>query len=128
MKRPRTRLIPLTVLVALAVGYVIWLVALAPGVHVTVRNTGQGAMRETTLHVTGRAYRIGDLASGSAHACTVSPTSESHIELEFTDERGQRPRLEVGCYFEPGYRGRIDIEVRDGKVVTVKDDSRTGPY
>jgi len=47
---------------------------------------------------------------------TVHPTGESHLEIEFTDADGQAKRLDAGGYFEPGYRGTIDISIKDGVI------------
>jgi hypothetical protein len=111
-------------LVAGVIGYA----ALAPGVHVTVRNTGREPMRQVTLHVTGRSYSLGDVPPGATCTKKVFPTSESHVELELTDEQGRRRRLVAGCYFESGYRGRIDIEVKDGAVVAVTGEALPSLY
>ena len=46
----------------------------------------------------------------------VTPTSASHVEVGFIDDRGQPVRLNAGGYFEPGYVGEIEIAVQDGKV------------
>ncbi len=99
-----------------------------PGVHVTVRNTGQEFMQDVTVHVTGRVYSFGDLPPASFRTRKVSPTSESHVEVEFTDEQGKRVRLVAGGYFEPGYRGQIDIEIKDGKVGAIQDEVRISIY
>jgi hypothetical protein len=125
MSRYRVHFIVAAILLCAGViGYFVF----APGVRVTVRNTGQEMMRDVTVHVTGRAYAIGDLAAGGSRTRRVSPTSESHVEVEFTDEQSRRVRLVAGAYFEPGYRGQIDIEIRDGKVVAVKDEVRISTY
>jgi hypothetical protein len=125
MSRYRVHIIVAAALLfAGVIGYIVF----APGVHVTVRNTGQEAMRDVTVQVTGRAYSLGDLAPGGSRTRQVSPTSESHVEVEFTDEQGKRVRLAAGGYCEPGYRGQIDIEIRDGKVVAVKDEVRISIY
>src|SRR5436309_1468181 len=87
----------------ICIGVICYLV-FAPEVRVTVWNTGQEIMGDVTIHVTGRAYSLGDLAPGVSRAQMVSPTSESHVEVEFTDEQDSRVRLKVDCYFEPGYR------------------------
>ena len=92
------------------------------GIHVSVTNTGQDVLRDVTVHVTGRSYPLGDLSPFTSHACEVSPASESHVELELTDAQDRRVRLNAGGYFEPGYRGTMEIQVRDGKVIGVKDD------
>lgn len=97
------------------------------GVTVSVRNTGQEMMRDVTVLVTGRRYSIGDLAPGGSRSRRVSPTSESSVEVEFTDAQGGRILLMAGGYLESGYRGQMDIEIRDRKIAAVNDEIQ-GPY
>jgi hypothetical protein len=92
------------------------------GIRITVLNTGQETVRDMTVYVTGASYPLGDLAPSTSRTCKVSPTSESHVELEFADEQRGRIRLNAGGYFEPGYQGTMEIQVRDGKATRVKDD------
>lgn len=81
-----------------------------------LHNAGSTDLSSVVLHVTGRSYPLGDLAPrASAHA-TVSPTSESHLEIEFADADGKPKRLNAGGYFEPGYRGTIRVSIKDGAI------------
>src|SRR5262245_6479527 len=112
------------IIVAGAMGYAL----LSPGVDVSVRNTGKEPLREVTIHVTGRSYTLGDLAPGSLRTRNVSPRGESSVEVEFANEHGKRIRLSAGGYLEPGYGGRIVIEIRDGNVIAVKDEVRISRY
>jgi hypothetical protein len=96
----------------------------APGVYVTVINHGPEALHAVTIQVTGRAYSLGDLAPGQSGRRKVLPTSESHADIEYTDAAGRRIRLEGGGYFEPGYRGELVFEIRDGKLEITKNDIR----
>jgi hypothetical protein len=82
-----------------AIGYLVFSV----GVRVAVRNTRAEKIRDVTVKVTGRSYVIGDLAPGISQTAKVSPTSESSVEVEFTDEQERRIRLNAGGYLEPGY-------------------------
>jgi hypothetical protein len=36
--------------------------------------------------------------------------------------------LNAGGYFEPGYRGKIEIEIQNGKIDAVKEKSRISIY
>ena len=68
------------------------------------------------LFVTGTSYNLGDIPPGATAHATVHPTGESHLEIEFTDADEQAKRLDAGGYFEPGYRGTIDISIKDGVI------------
>jgi hypothetical protein len=87
-----------------------------PGVRVTVENAGTEPMRAVVLHVTGRSYTIGDIAPGGCIRTTVVPTSESDLQIEFTDGRGNRRRVLVECYIEPSDRGEIRARIKDGRL------------
>jgi len=93
----------------------------------TVVNLDTATLRGVIIHVTGRSYEIGDLASGKPATVDIQPTSESHIEVEFLDPDGTTRRLIADCYFEPGYKGDVLIKLNRERVVQVVD-STTYPY
>jgi hypothetical protein len=106
---------------AVPVGVLLLLVGLIlfhfrSGIQVTVHNTGATSIRSVVLHVTGRSYPVGDIAPGNSAEATVNPTSESHLEIEFRDADGKQQRLVVDCYFEPGYRGVVQVAIKDGRI------------
>ncbi len=86
------------------------------GIHVTIQNTGSQPLRSVVLHVTGASYNLGDIAPGNTAGATVHATSESDLEIGFTDADGQINRLDAGGYFESGYKGTIDISIKDGVI------------
>jgi hypothetical protein len=86
-----------------------------------LRAVGAGVNR-TSVHVTGAAYDLGDIEPGQSKSVRVSPTGESHVEIEHL-----AGRLIVNTYFEGGYRGHLDVEVTPTKVVRIEDKVRIGP-
>jgi hypothetical protein len=87
-----------------------------PGVRVTVENAGTEPMRAVVLHVTGRSYTIGDIAPGGCTETILVPTSESDLQIEFTDGRGNERRVPIECYIEPSNRGEIRARINDGRL------------
>ena len=75
---------------------------------------------------TGHEYALGALEPDASRTLHVEVTSESHIELEYGI--GERRRLLVGTYFEPGYGGSIRIKVTQDSIVELMDSVRVGPY
>jgi len=106
--------IPICVLLVVLVVLVLFLSR--SGIHVSIQNTGSQPLRSVVLFVTGISYNLGDIPPGATAHATVHPTGESHLEIEFTDADGQAKRLDAGGYFEPGYRGTIDISIKDGVI------------
>ena len=106
--------IPICVLLVVLVVLVLFL--FRSGVHVSIQNTGSRPLRSVVLFVTGTSYNLGDIPPGATAHATVHTTGESHLEIEFTDPDGQPHRLDAGGYFEPGYRGTIDISIKDGVI------------
>ncbi len=107
--------------VAIAAGVLLVGVGLAwyhfrPGVRVTVENAGTEPMCAVVLHVTGRSYRVGDIAPGGCTETIVVPTSESDLQIEFTDGLGNERRVPIDCYIEPSYRGEIRARINDGRL------------
>jgi hypothetical protein len=52
----------------------------------------------------------------------VNPTSESDLEIEFTDSDAKARRLHAGGYFESGYRGTIRVSIKDGVIEKNEQD------
>lgn len=88
------------------------------GVRVTIQNIGDQSLRSVVLHVTGGEFLLGDIAPGSVGTAKVRTTGESGLEIEFTDGKGQPQRLNLGGYFEPGYRGTIRVAIKDGVIAS----------
>jgi hypothetical protein len=112
--------IPVGLVVAIVIAIVA--VQLRSGIKVTVENTGLNSMQASVLHVTGVSYNLGDIAPGAEATAQVNPTSESHLEIEFTDADGKTQRVNAGGFFEPGYRGAIRVEIKDGVIDKFEDD------
>ena len=93
-----------------------------PEIHVSVQNTGSAPMQSVVLHVTGKSYSIGDIFAGGSASATVEPTGESGLEIEFIDAYGTIKRLNAGGYFESGYRGTIQVSIKDGTIVKNEQD------
>jgi len=111
----------LLVVTAVVVGFGAIVVSTRGGVSVSVHDLGPDPLNQVVVHVTGRSYRLGDIAAGDSRRVTVNPTSESHVAVEFVDARGSRTLLTVDCYLEPGYKGSLDIQVKGNKLAGVQD-------
>ncbi|MQA37015.1 hypothetical protein [Rugamonas aquatica] len=89
------------------------------GVTFIVKNVSTEPLRSMVVHVTGNSYAIGDIEAGASKSVVLHPTSDSHVELAFTDH----PRLKVDCYLEYGYGGTLATEITVDRVVAVKDST-----
>ena len=90
-------------------------VCFQPGVVVTVHNSGtETATNDVRVHVTGRTYRLGHLKNYATKVCTVRSEGESHVEITYTLSNGTEMHHVVDCYIEPGYRGRVEIDIENG--------------
>ena len=107
----------LGVLVLAVVVY--WL--LTPGVRVSVLNSDAVTRKSVSVRVTGRVYSVGDLKPGERKSVRVQPKGESDIFISFIDSAGKEEVTAVGPYIEKGYRGHIDVEIKDGKAVKVRE-------
>jgi hypothetical protein len=114
----------------LAISVVFLLVAvvafqLRSGIQVTVENTGTSPLKSVELYVTGRSYELGDIAPEESATARVNPIGESELEVEFKDTDGQTQRLNAGGYFESGYRGSIQVEIKDGQIDKFEDNTKS---
>ena len=79
-------------------------------------------MRSVVLQVTGASYDLGDIPADASATARVQSTSESGLQIEFTDSDGKVQRLDAGGYFESGYRGTIRVSIKDGTIETNEQD------
>jgi hypothetical protein len=86
------------------------------GIQVTINNNDGQPLRSVVVHVTEASYKLGDIAPGASAQTVVHASGESHLEVEFKDVDGRIRRLDAGGYFEPGYRGTIQITIKDGAI------------
>lgn len=107
-------LFALVTCIAVLIASVVWL---TPGIAVTVINSGSTSLNALQVHVTGRTYNLGNLASQAQRKCTVRSNGESHIEITFQLPDGTHKRHIVDCYFERGYRGSVEIELKNGDLI-----------
>lgn len=83
---------------------------------VTVYNAENSPILDLQVHVTGKSYQLGDIASGVGRSVKVLPIGESHVEISYRLSDGTTKRHSVDCYFESAYRGTIDATIRDGEL------------
>ncbi len=111
-----------TILAVLLVSVGILAFQFRPGIRVTLHNAGSSTIRSVALHVTGSSTSLGDIHSGAEAITRVRPTGESSLEIEFVDQDGKSVRLDANCYFESGYRGTIQVLVKDRKIIKKQQD------
>jgi hypothetical protein len=68
--------------------------------------------------VTGHEYQIGDLQPGVSVAVALAPTSDSHVEISFTNNAGIQCKLNLGGYFGPAIPVRISAKIDSGSIVS----------
>jgi len=106
---------------ALAIGVGALAIVLSGGLTVTVRNVSDQRLTGVVVHVTGASYKLGNVEPGKSKSVRVSPTGESHVEIEHL-----AGRLIVNTYLEAGYCGHVDVDVTPSEVVRVEDKVRIG--
>ena len=111
-----------SVAIVLVVAAALLLYQLRPGIQVTIQNTGATSMRSVVLHATGVSRELGDILPGASATARVNPTSESNLEVEFTDSDGKVQRLDAGGFFESGYRGTVHVSIKDGTIEKNEQD------
>lgn len=96
------------------------------GVTVLVTNEADDVMRSVVVEVTGTRVPIGDISGGSTASVRVLARGESSVVVELLDEMSIVKRLDADCYFEPGYRGELQLSIRDGQIVSMRDEIELG--
>ena len=94
--------------------FVVWIgvvSCLTAGVKLIVTNRMHAEIKNLEVKFTGGVVTAPIIKPGTAWQTIVQPSSESHLELRFTDASGRDRRETVGVYFERGYAGEILIDV-----------------
>ena len=107
-------LLTATLLMAAILALFMWF---RPGVTVSIRNSGLMDMKDVVADVTGRSYQIGEIAAGATKSCRVNPIGESDVKISYSLADGSNRRHSLDCYIEPGYRGSISTEVKNGELI-----------
>src|SRR5262245_42192516 len=87
-----------------------------PDVHVTVINHGSETLRAVAVEVTGRVHTLGDMPPGRSERRKSLPTGPTGVAIEYGTDAGKRVRLDADGSFQPGDRGEVIIELRDGRI------------
>ena len=95
------------------------------GVTIVLRNADSAALRDVTIHVTGCDYPVGNISVGSTRRVLVDPTGASHVEISQRNAEGRGPVL-VSCYFEAGFSGALEIDLRCDSALVVGNSISVG--
>ena len=98
------------------------------GVRVVISNADATLMQNVTVQTSGGVYSLGDIAPHSSKMVRVDGGDGSDIQLNYADAGKVRRVETVDCYFESGFRGSIEIEVKSGKIAQVKNNIRLGLF
>ena len=74
-------------------------------------------MKGLVVEVTGRSYKLGDVAADATKSCRVNPIGESSVEISYTQQDGTKKHHDINCYLESGYRGSIHAECSNGELI-----------
>jgi hypothetical protein len=111
-------------IVAIALVIAVGVFALLPeGVKAIVRNADAETMRDVQVVVTGRSYPLGDIPPNETRSVHVKPTGESNIRIRYTDVSGTSKTVAVDCPIEAGTAGSISVDVANGAVAQLTDNT-----
>lgn len=99
---------------------------LAVGINARITNGSGGDVKDILLSFTGGEEHVAQIRAGALHRLRLNPRGASSLTLQYTGADGVARTNKLGLYFEPGYRGRIDIEIGTNGTLTYKD--HTKPY
>lgn len=85
------------------------------GIELSITNRGAVTIDSLRIFVTGNTYVIERLNPGNQESILLHVTGESHVELTHS---GLSDTLVVDSYFEPGYRGFIDLDITEDAILS----------
>lgn len=91
---------------------------LSPRITVMVMNATDEALPQVVVKYSGGASTIIGLAPGERKAISFVPAAASRVDLEISRAGGRVERRRVDTYFEPGYRGNLEVTLNPNLVVT----------
>jgi len=97
------------------------------GLTVRIHNADSRTLRSVVVSVTGHSYPLGDLPPGSKISVPVEPRGESSVVVEFKDVAGNSKKVDANVYLEPGYKGRLTLEIDADRIVHRTHTVTVGP-
>jgi len=92
------------------------------GVVVSVKNESGGNIRNLKVSYVGGQLEKEILNNLDVFSGNANPTSESHLVVEFEDDKGHKVRKELDVYFERNYRRTILVTVTPNLNIEVKKE------
>lgn len=84
---------------------------------VAVTNNSGVPIQTVAVRYTGGTAQLGPLKVGERQEAGITPSGESHIELDIYLDNGKVEHRQVDTYFEKGYRGMVEITLSGGFAV-----------
>jgi len=91
------------------------------GVLVIITNRSDSTISTIKVMYTGGTYTVPLLERGESHQSYINPSSESHIELELSNDREQTVKATIDTYIDRDYSGSLTIFIDKGGQVTWDD-------
>lgn len=86
-------------------------------IMVAVTNNSGMPIQAVAVRYTGGAAQLGPLKVGERQEAGITPSGESHIELDIYLDNGKVEHRQVDTYFEKGYQGVVEITLSGGLAV-----------
>ncbi len=102
----------------IAIGVFIGVPALQPGVLVIVKNSDPAPITNVQVFVGGKVLNLGTIAPGATESGRAIPSADSDVSIQYVDASGAKQSVRVDTYVTGGLRGRVDVEVRGGSLVS----------
>ena len=97
------------------------------GVKIEIVNLGPVVMKDVSVDVTGASYSVGDIPAGTSKWVKVEPRGESSVSIKYSDSKGRQHTLFIDAYIEGGYSGKITAQVKNGKIIHMKQNIKLTP-
>jgi hypothetical protein len=85
---------------------------------VHLQYVGNEPISDVTVIVRGHHYPLGLINANSTANIDVWPASDSHLELSFSDLRGEKRILNAGGYIGPGISAKYRITFDSTRIIS----------
>jgi hypothetical protein len=98
------------------------------GVKVTITNASDEEFTNVKIRLVGDEHCVPNLKKGDQIELYVNPKSESGLTIEYNDSHQNQQIQELPIYVEPGYGGRLDIDLYSHDNISWIDDIHIGTF
>jgi hypothetical protein len=95
---------------------------------VVVKNSDGTGITDVKAFVGGEWLALGTIGPGETRRGHVVPVADSSVTITYRDSAGAEHSVNIDTYVTGSYAGRLDAEIKAGKLASWRENFRVGPF